>query len=205
MVLRATLEKKEEKERVRAALLRAALRLAAAHGFASLGLREVAREAGIAPTSFYRHFADMEELGMALIRELVGGVRRELGTRVLAAPRAETVPALVDAALAATASDPELWRFLVAERPGASAGFRALLRVELAALAHTLHTASQAETTDPATAPPRAADAAVGLLFDACGRALDEPVARHALLREPLIWAMQTLLSAPPASRSSDG
>lgn len=201
MVLRATLEKREEKERVRAALLRAALRLAAAHGFASLGLREVAREAGIAPTSFYRHFADMEELGMALIRELVGGARRELATRVLAAPRAEVVPALVDATLAATARDPQLWRFLVAERPGSCAGFRALLRVEHAALAHTLHAASLAEKTDPATPPPQAADAAVGLLFDACGRALDEPAARHATLREPLIWAMQTLL----APRSRDG
>lgn len=33
----------------------------------SLSLREVAREAGIAPNSFYRHFKDIDELAIALI------------------------------------------------------------------------------------------------------------------------------------------
>jgi Bacterial regulatory proteins, tetR family len=56
MVVRRKQDHKEEKEKVRRALLAATLRLAAPYGFASLSLREVAREAGIAPTSFYRHF-----------------------------------------------------------------------------------------------------------------------------------------------------
>ena len=34
---------------------------------ASLSLREVAREAGIAPNSFYRHFKDLDELAIELI------------------------------------------------------------------------------------------------------------------------------------------
>ncbi|MEO6698086.1 MAG: HTH-type transcriptional repressor FabR [Paraperlucidibaca sp.] len=34
---------------------------------ATLSLREVARGAGIAPNSFYRHFRDVDELGIALI------------------------------------------------------------------------------------------------------------------------------------------
>ncbi|MCG9510196.1 HTH-type transcriptional repressor FabR [Acinetobacter pittii] len=34
---------------------------------ASLSLREVAREAGIAPNSFYRHFKDIDELAISLI------------------------------------------------------------------------------------------------------------------------------------------
>src|SRR5690554_7398676 len=46
--------------------------LSADRGFGSLSLREVAREAGIAPTSFYRHFAELDELGLALVDE--GGV-----------------------------------------------------------------------------------------------------------------------------------
>ena len=37
--------------------------------FASLSLREVTRKAGIAPNSFYRHFKDMEELGLTLVDE----------------------------------------------------------------------------------------------------------------------------------------
>lgn len=44
---------------------------------ASLSLREVAREAGIAPNSFYRHFKDIDELAIELI-ELSGGVLRRI-------------------------------------------------------------------------------------------------------------------------------
>lgn len=38
--------------------------------FASLGIREVTREAGIVPTSFYRHFRNMDDLGLQLVDEL---------------------------------------------------------------------------------------------------------------------------------------
>ncbi len=38
-------------------------------GFSSLSLREVAKEAGIAPASFYRHFDNMEALALALVKE----------------------------------------------------------------------------------------------------------------------------------------
>lgn len=196
MVLRATLEKKEEKERVRAALLRSTLRLAAAHGFASLGLREVAREAGIAPTSFYRHFADMEELGMSMIRELAGRAMRGLGERALTAGRDDAVPGLVTAMLEAVTRDPELMRFVVAERVGAFGGFRSLLRGEHTALAHSLHTAVTGLALEPSSPPPAAADAAVSLLFDACARALDEAPTRWPALQAPLIGAMRSLLAA---------
>ncbi|HKP62731.1 MAG TPA: TetR family transcriptional regulator [Polyangiales bacterium] len=186
MVLRASLEKKEEKERVRSSLLRAALALSAAHGFASLGLREVAREAGIAPTSFYRHFADMEELGAALIAELAGPVLRGLCERASSAPRDGLAGALLEPALSALADDPELMRFVLAERVGAHANLRAALREQQAQLARALHLASGA--------PPWACDAAVCVLLDACGKALDDASSpRDAALR-----AIQQLLAAAP-------
>lgn len=47
----------------------AAAELASGRSFDTLSLREVAKLAGIAPTSFYRHFHDMEGLGLALIEE----------------------------------------------------------------------------------------------------------------------------------------
>ena len=60
----------QQKERTRRSLIEAAFeQLNAEQGFASLTLREVAREAGIAPTSFYRHFRDMDELGLAMVDE----------------------------------------------------------------------------------------------------------------------------------------
>ena len=54
----------QQKEKTRRSLVEAAFsQLSAERSFASLSLREVAREAGIAPTSFYRHFRDVDELG----------------------------------------------------------------------------------------------------------------------------------------------
>jgi TetR/AcrR family transcriptional regulator, fatty acid biosynthesis regulator len=59
----------ESKELTRRALIRAALKLLSNNSFDSLSLREVTREAGITPTAFYRHFDDMEELGLVLVEE----------------------------------------------------------------------------------------------------------------------------------------
>lgn len=44
--------------------------------FASLGIREVTRQAGVVPTSFYRHFRNMDDLGLQLVDELGLVLRR---------------------------------------------------------------------------------------------------------------------------------
>jgi AcrR family transcriptional regulator len=59
----------QSKELTRQALVRAALKLLSQNSFDSLSLREVTREAGVTPTAFYRHFDDMEELGLVLVEE----------------------------------------------------------------------------------------------------------------------------------------
>lgn len=52
-------------------LIEAALRLAAqGTGFVSLGIRELAREAGLNHNTFYRHFRNMDELGAAATHEV---------------------------------------------------------------------------------------------------------------------------------------
>jgi AcrR family transcriptional regulator len=69
-------------------LLAAALRLIGPHrSLSSLSLREVTREAGIAPNSFYRQFRDMDELAVALIdlagrslRKIIGAARHRAAT-----------------------------------------------------------------------------------------------------------------------------
>lgn len=59
-------------------LIRAALALIGPNrSISTLSLREVAREAGIAPNSFYRHFRDVDELAIALI-ELAGSALRQI-------------------------------------------------------------------------------------------------------------------------------
>jgi AcrR family transcriptional regulator len=59
----------QSKELTRQGLIRAALKLLSQHSFDSLSLRQVTRQAGITPTAFYRHFDDMEELGLVLVDE----------------------------------------------------------------------------------------------------------------------------------------
>jgi AcrR family transcriptional regulator len=61
--------RRERKLRTRQSLLDAALKLLEEQSFSSLSLRQVTREAGVVPTAFYRHFDDMEQLGLALIEE----------------------------------------------------------------------------------------------------------------------------------------
>lgn len=56
-------------------LIEAALRLTASgRSFATLGLRELAREAALNPNTFYRHFDTLDDLA----REAIAGVSRQL-------------------------------------------------------------------------------------------------------------------------------
>ena len=71
------LPRAEQKQQTRLALMDAARHLMeSGRGFGSLSLREVAKTAGIVPTGFYRHFSDMDNLGLALVSE-VGQTFRE--------------------------------------------------------------------------------------------------------------------------------
>ncbi|MDX1452648.1 MAG: HTH-type transcriptional repressor FabR [Oleiphilaceae bacterium] len=63
--------REHKKQQTRQALMQSALTLVGEdNNFNSISLREVAKNAGVVPTSFYRHFRDMEELGLHLLDEL---------------------------------------------------------------------------------------------------------------------------------------
>ncbi|MDF3935975.1 TetR family transcriptional regulator [Pseudomonas citronellolis] len=69
----------EQKQQTRQALMDAARGLMdSGRGFGSLSLREVARAAGIVPAGFYRHFADMDALGLALVADVDETFRQTL-------------------------------------------------------------------------------------------------------------------------------
>ncbi|MGQ2911218.1 TetR family transcriptional regulator [Aeromicrobium sp.] len=72
---RAETTRQAQKERTRDAILAAALELSRDQGFAQISLRQVARQAGVVPTAFYRHFASMDELGLALVEQSFGTLR----------------------------------------------------------------------------------------------------------------------------------
>ncbi len=76
----------DRKEATRRRILTAALQLVEeGRSPNALGLREVARAAGMAAPSLYNHFADMDELGLALVddsllrlRSVARGARKEI-------------------------------------------------------------------------------------------------------------------------------
>jgi len=77
----------ERKERTRRALLDAALSLCEDSSLVALSLRQVAKEVGIVPTAFYRHFDSLDDLGLALVdesfvslRAMLRAIRRSDGT-----------------------------------------------------------------------------------------------------------------------------
>lgn len=115
------------------ALLDAALKLTASgRGFASLSLREVAREAGVVPTAFYRHFEDMDELGLALVEQSAAALRqlmREARTAPLSTDHIthNSVTTFFDF----VAGHRPLFLFLVRERTGGSAQVREALEVTM--------------------------------------------------------------------------
>ena len=68
----------ERKERTRRAILDATLDLCADSSLVALSLRQVAKEVGIVPTAFYRHFDSIEDLGLALVEESFASLREML-------------------------------------------------------------------------------------------------------------------------------
>lgn len=69
----------EQKERTRKNLINVSLDMVAeGRSFTSLSLREVTRAASIVPTAFYRHFQSMDELGMAIVGEVLPVLRAQL-------------------------------------------------------------------------------------------------------------------------------
>jgi AcrR family transcriptional regulator len=73
-----TRSRAERKEQTRRKLLDVTLRLITERSLAGISLREVAREAGIVPTAFYRHYASVDELGVDLVDESMRPLRQML-------------------------------------------------------------------------------------------------------------------------------
>ncbi|HNB00025.1 MAG TPA: TetR family transcriptional regulator [Marmoricola sp.] len=109
--------RQQRKERTRQAILDSALALCATEPLAAVSLRTIAKEVGIVPTAFYRHFASIDDLGLALSDQGAGAIR-DLIARTSARARAATDPIVeaVDALLTTAGPDSELIGFVTRER-----------------------------------------------------------------------------------------
>ncbi len=122
----------EQKERTRLRLCEGALGLIGdGRSFTSLSLREITREAGIVPAAFYRHFSDMDQLGLALVE--MGGLTLR---RLLREARRDGIPPtdmLRGSVLIYKRFVEErslVFRFIAGERGGGSQVLRNAIRTE---------------------------------------------------------------------------
>lgn len=122
----------ERKLATRQVLLDSALKLMERQGLSSLGLREITREAGIAPAAFYRHFTDLEELGVELVRESLGSMHallREI--RTTETETEDVIGRTVELVARHVREHRPHFRFLAREWHGGVAGVRAAIAAEL--------------------------------------------------------------------------
>lgn len=122
----------ERKERTRQRLLDVTFRLIADRSLAGISLREVAREAGIVPTAFYRHYSSMDELGVDLVEEAMRPLRQMIrDARRGRAAHGDIIADSVAVLAAQVRAHPDQFRFLTRERYGGVGAVRRAIATEL--------------------------------------------------------------------------
>jgi len=185
----------QQKEKTRRAIIDAAFQLLSQErSYSSLSLREVAREAGLAATSFYRHFEDMEELGLTLVDE--GGVAlRQLmrKARQRIKDRGEVIDTSVETFMEFIHNSPHVFRLLLRERSGTTLAFRKAVSRELQYFVVELADYIQHTQAYSADTAKIQADAMVVLVFNAGAEALDSGLAERKLLTEKAIIQLRLI------------
>ncbi|MCC2618250.1 HTH-type transcriptional repressor FabR [Aestuariibacter halophilus] len=169
------MSRQEQKQKTRRAIIDAAYSLLdEQRSLSSISLREVARSAGIAPTSFYRHFKDMDELGLTLVDE--GGLAlRQLmrQARLRIASGGSAISTSVDTFMEFITANSNVFRLLLREHTGTSNAFRAAVLREIHHFIAELTDYIMATTGLDRETANLQAEAMVKLVFSAGASALD--------------------------------
>jgi len=130
-----------QKQKTRQALLDAALGLLEEQSLSSLGLREVTRAVGVAPTAFYRHFRSTADLGVALVEEALGSLHPMIRTTVATADSSEErIARAIELIAGHVDAYPAHVRFIARERHGGVQPVREAIRDQLARFAEEVKT-----------------------------------------------------------------
>lgn len=148
-------------------------------------LREVARTAGIAPTSFYRHFSDIDELGLTLVDE-AGLALRQLMRQ--ARQRLESgggvIDTSVDTFMEFIVANKNVFRLLLREHTGTSLAYRAAVLREIQHFIEELSDYIVVQLHLPRAIANLQAEAMVKLVFSAGAEALDAEPSRQKEIAE---------------------
>ncbi|KAB1143668.1 TetR family transcriptional regulator [Streptomyces luteolifulvus] len=130
-----------QKQKTRQALLDAALTLLEEQSLSSLGLREVTRAVGVAPTAFYRHFRSTADLGVALVEEALGSLHPMIRTTVsTAGDSGERIARAIELIARHVDAYPAHVRFIARERHGGVQPVREAIQAQLARFAEEVKT-----------------------------------------------------------------
>lgn len=201
-----SISRSEQKKGTRRALLGAALELSVESGFSSLSLRSVCAKAGIAPTSFYRHFVNLDDLGLALVDEVGMSLRqlvREARHRVeTTRSNGSVVRASIETFMAFAEANASLFRLLLGEGSGSTASFRNAIRKEIARftsdLVEDLERAAKASRR-PIANVELAAEAMVTVAFNLGASAVDLPREERKATAERIIREVRMIMRGAEA------
>ena len=190
----------DQKQATRRAIVDAALELSAERGFSSLSLRSVAKQAGIAPTSFYRHFADMDELGLALVDEVGMSLRqlvREARRRVEKSGKGSVIRASIQTFLESVQKNENLFRLLLGEGSGSTPHFRRAIAKEIQRFSDDLAEdliREAKETQRPIAHVHHAAEAMVTVAFSLGASSIDLPHEERLAVIERIIIEVRMIM-----------
>jgi AcrR family transcriptional regulator len=189
-------------------VIAAALKLLGPHrSMSTLSLREVAREAGIAPNSFYRQFRDMDELAVALIDLAGTSLRQIIGeARQRARTNRSVVRGSVEAFMHQLRSDDRLLHLLLREGSVGSPAFKQAVDRQLNYFEEELQQdlVRLARLNNSALYEPAiTAKAITRLVFVMGATAMDLPEEQWPGLSEQLIVMVRMILTGTRALASN--
>ncbi|EKF74457.1 DNA-binding transcriptional repressor FabR [Alcanivorax hongdengensis A-11-3] len=183
--------RQRQKRQTREKILQAARRLMqGGRGLDSLGLREVARESGLAATSLYNHFPDMDALGLALIDSCCFRLRSamEEGRRsMIEIGSARAIEELVARFVRYLEDNGNDFRVLVQQRLGSHDRYRLRIQRELQLLVDELAEdvrQALAHNQRPPVPAELEAEAAIAIMFGVGISMLDVAPAQRAILAD---------------------
>ena len=176
------MNRQEQKLKTRQNIIEAAFSLLdEKRSLSAISLREVAREAGIAPTSFYRHFKDIDELGLTLVDEAGLALRqlmRQARRRI--ASGGGVIDTSVDTFMEFIVANTNVFRLMLREHTGTSTAYRMAVFREIQHFVEELSDYIVERQSIDSRMASIQADAMVRIVFSAGAEALDADTNQRA-------------------------